>query len=130
MKNVGLIGYGYWGKILHSKLDSISKVKFICKSKDNYINKLDLVDWVFIATPDKTHYEITKSCIENGKNVFCEKPLTLTLKKSKNLFKLAETCKVKLYVDDVFNYREETKYLHSIINDINIRVMLFNSPVR
>ena len=73
--------------------------------------KLDLVDWVFIATPNDTHYEIVKYCIKKGKNIFCEKPLTPTYDQSKELFKLAEKYNVKLYVNDVFNYRDETKKL-------------------
>ena len=63
------------------------------------------VDWVVIATPDITHYEITRTCLEAGKNVFCEKPLTLTYSKSKALFDLADTNRLRLYVDDVERYK-------------------------
>jgi len=114
--NVGLIGYGYWGKIVHSKLEKISKVKFVCRSKDTYVDKLDSVDWVFVVTPDTTHYEIVKTCILNGKNVFCEKPFTSNLEQALSLYRLAEINNVKLYVDDVFNYRIELKELHSVID--------------
>ena len=116
MVNVGLIGYGYWGKIIHSKLEQVSNVKFICRSKDNYVNKLDSVDWVFVATPDNTHYEITKTCLGHSKNVFCEKPFTDNLEQAIYLNTLSLIKGVKLYVDDVFNYRTEIKELHSIID--------------
>ena len=112
MNKIGLIGYGYWGKKLHEKIKKLSlDVEFICRSKDNYYSKLKDVDWVFVATPDNTHYEIVKKCLWAGKNVFCEKPLTPTYEQSKKLFRLAEMKNVKLYVDDVFNYREETNEL-------------------
>ena len=112
MNKIGLIGYGYWGKKLHEKIKKLSlDVEFICRSKDNYYSKLKDVDWVFVATPDNTHYEIVKKCLWAGKNVFCEKPLTPTYKQSKKLFRLAEMKNVKLYVDDVFNYRKETNEL-------------------
>ena len=107
MIKTGLIGYGYWGKILHEKLINLSDVKFICRSEDNYYSKLDDVDWVFVATPDDTHYEIVKKCLWAGKNVFCEKPLTPTYEQSEKLYRLAKMKNVKLYVDDVFNYRDE-----------------------
>tara|TARA_B100001094_G_scaffold208381_1_gene202270 strand:- start:1252 stop:1947 length:696 start_codon:yes stop_codon:yes gene_type:complete len=124
MVNVGLIGYGYWGKIIHSKLEQVSNVKFICRSKDTYIDKLDSVDWVFVVTPDNTHYEIVKSCILNGKNVFCEKPFTANFQDALALYGLAEIHGVKLYVDDVFNYREELKELHhSIDSEKEIKVV-------
>ena len=40
MHKVGLIGNGYWGKILHDKLIQMASVEFVCTSKDNYISKL------------------------------------------------------------------------------------------
>ena len=110
---IGLIGCGKWGKILYNKLNNISDVKFVCKSKDIYLDKLDDVDWVFIATPDNTHYEIVRNCLSKGKNVFCEKPLTLKYEQSKILYDIAEMNNVKLYVDDIQNYRD---YHFSILN--------------
>ena len=104
MVKVHLIGYGKWGKILLTKLSQVSEVKFVCTSKDNYMSKLDSVDWVVIATPDKTHYEIVKKCLWAGTNVFCEKPLTLTYEESEALYQIADYHNVKLYVDDVQNW--------------------------
>lgn len=112
MYKVGLIGNGYWGKILHDKLIQIASVEFICTSKDNYTSKLKDVDWVFVATPNDTHYEIVKNCLWAGKNVFCEKPLTPTYEQSKKLYKLAKMRNVKLFVDEVFWYRSELIDLH------------------
>ena len=63
MIKVGLIGYGTWGKILYTKLEKFCDVKFTCRSKDNYISKLDDVDWVVVSTPNETHYEIVKKCL-------------------------------------------------------------------
>jgi|TARA_R110000822_G_scaffold136701_1_gene274202 MinD-like ATPase involved in chromosome partitioning or flagellar assembly len=117
--NIGLIGKGYWGTILLSKLEKIGNVKFICNSKDNYKTKLDLVDWVFIATPNDTHFDIVKHCILSEKNIFCEKPLTPTYEQSLKLFTLANKHGVKLYVNDVFNWRNETINLKSLLNPKN-----------
>ena len=105
MVNVGLIGYGKWGKILYDKLSQISDVKFICRSKDTYLEKLNDVDWIVVSTPNDTHYEIVKNCLRRGKNVFCEKPLTLTYKQSEKLYEFARTGNAKLYVDDIQNWR-------------------------
>ena len=128
MISVGLIGYGYWGKILLTKLEKLSNVKFVCTSKNDYSSKLNLVEWVFVATPNETHYEIVKKCLLKHKNVFCEKPLTLNYKDSEELFKLARDSNVKLYVDDVFNYRAETKQLHSQINRTSKIKVISKSP--
>ena len=48
---IGLIGYGYWGKILLPKLENFGDVVFVCTSKDNYKERLKEVDWVVVATP-------------------------------------------------------------------------------
>jgi len=103
---VGLIGYGKWGKVLHSKLQNICDIKFVCRSKDDYQSQLKDVDWVVVATPNDTHFKIVRNCIFAKKNVFCEKPLTPTEKQSEMLFKYAKMNGVKLYVDDVQNFRE------------------------
>ena len=106
MIKVGLIGYGTWGKILYKKLENFCDIKFTCRSKDTYLDKLKDVDWVVVSTPNDTHYEIVSNCIKNGKNVFCEKPLTPTHEESESLYKMADYYDVKLYVDDVQNWRE------------------------
>jgi hypothetical protein len=116
MKKVGIIGYGYWGKILEKNLQDISNITFISKKEQEYIPKLKNVDWVFISTPDQTHYSIVKKCLNQKVNVFCEKPLTLTYKESKILHELADKKGLKLYCDDVFNYRKENQKLKNFLN--------------
>tara|TARA_A100001201_G_scaffold60100_1_gene57505 strand:- start:1126 stop:2892 length:1767 start_codon:yes stop_codon:yes gene_type:complete len=117
---VGLIGYGYWGKILHSKLLKISSVKFIVTSKYSYSDKLKNVDWVVVATPSQTHYEIVKDCLNQGVNVFCEKSLTLDYQTSKELYDIAEKNGCKLYVDDVFFYRDKLDELKQSVNNNDV----------
>lgn len=56
------------------------------------------VDVVDIATPNAFHYEIAKAALEYGKNVYCEKPLTLTAEQSLELAELAKSKAVINYV--------------------------------
>lgn len=98
---VGLIGTGKWGSILKEKLIKNSNLVFFANSKSNYKKKIKEVEWIFIATPDKTHFKIVKNFLNLKKNVFCEKPLSLNYKSSKYLFDLAKKKGVKLYVDDI-----------------------------
>ncbi|MBM7656027.1 Gfo/Idh/MocA family protein [Neobacillus cucumis] len=56
------------------------------------------VDVVDIATPNAFHYEVAKAALENGKHVYCEKPLTLTAEQSKELAELAKQKGVVNYV--------------------------------
>ena len=67
------------------------------KAYGSYLDlvKDDEIDLIYIATVNSTHYENMRLCLENNKNVICEKPFTLNysealeiinLAKSKNLF--------------------------------------------
>lgn len=49
---------------------------------------------VYIATLHHTHYEIAKELLNGGKNVLCEKPMTLNAKQAEELFKLADAKKL------------------------------------
>ncbi|WP_375280364.1 Gfo/Idh/MocA family protein [Pseudooctadecabacter sp.] len=49
----------------------------------------DRVDLVTVATPNSTHFEITKSFLEAGFNVLCEKPMTVTVEEGEEIVKIA-----------------------------------------
>lgn len=49
----------------------------------------DKIDLVTIATPNATHFEITKAFLENGFNVLCEKPMTMTVEEGEEIVKIA-----------------------------------------
>ncbi|MCC8192673.1 MAG: Gfo/Idh/MocA family oxidoreductase [Ruminococcus sp.] len=52
--------------------------------------KDDNVELVYIATPHSRHYEDCLLCLENGKNVICEKAFTATLDQAGIVLSLAE----------------------------------------
>ena len=58
----------------------------------------DRVDLVTVATPNSTHFEITKSFLEAGFNVLCEKPMTMTVEEGEEIVEIAaksgKTCAV------------------------------------
>lgn len=43
------------------------------------------IDFVTVATPNHTHFEIAKAAVEAGFNVFCDKPMTFDLKQAEDL---------------------------------------------
>ncbi len=57
-----------------------------CESVLDPSERLDLVT---VATPNSTHFEITKAFLEAGFDVLCEKPLTTTLRSSAELVAIA-----------------------------------------
>ena len=58
----------------------------------------EMVDIVDIATPNAFHYEIAKAALENGKHIYCEKPLTLSAEESSELAEIAKRKGVVNYV--------------------------------
>jgi predicted dehydrogenase len=45
---------------------------------------------VTVATPNATHFEITKAFLEADFNVLCEKPMTMTIEEGEEIVRLAE----------------------------------------
>ncbi|MDA9980248.1 Gfo/Idh/MocA family oxidoreductase, partial [Yoonia sp.] len=50
----------------------------------------DRVDLVTVATPNSTHFEITKAFLENGFHVLCEKPMTMTVEEGEEIVEIAK----------------------------------------
>src|SRR6476620_2106297 len=48
------------------------------------------IDFVSVATPNHTHFEISKACAEAGLNVMCDKPLTFDLAQAEELAKVVQ----------------------------------------
>jgi len=93
---VSIIGLGIWGNKIKNSIEH--NVELVKPNK---------ADWIVISTPNDLHYEQVEYWLKQSKNVFCEKPLTLTLNTTKELFNLADKQKVKLYVDDIFLWRND-----------------------
>ena len=48
------------------------------------------IDFVSVATPNHTHFEIAKSVAEAGFNVICDKPMTFDFSQAEELVKAVE----------------------------------------
>lgn len=51
----------------------------------------DRVDLVTVATPNATHFEITKAFLEAGFHVLCEKPMTMTVEEGEEIVRIAKS---------------------------------------
>ncbi len=112
---VGFVGAGFIGPIhiesvrrlgypevlAVSEIDqkTADKVARELKIPKAYGNWLDLVndpeiDVVHVTCSNNLHYPISKACLEKGKAVICEKPLSMDLDEARKLVELAEKTKV------------------------------------
>lgn len=48
------------------------------------------IDFVTVATPNNTHFEIAKAAVEAGFNVMCDKPMTFDLAQAEQLAKIVD----------------------------------------
>jgi len=129
--NVALVGYKFMGKAHSNAYSSLSmffqpaavpvmKVlvgrdrawvtqaaeRFGWESVETDYRKMlkrDDVDLVDITAPSDAHEEIGIAAAEAKKDIFCEKPLALTLEGAKRMLKAARANKVKHMIN--FNYR-------------------------
>ena len=108
MLNIGIVGKGYFGSKIYDTLKDKHNIVFHTGREFNI--SFD-IDWVIVATPTSTHYDICRIFLEKGINVFVEKPITAAYDKAKRLIDLANSNGVKLYVDDIFLYHPTFKII-------------------
>jgi predicted dehydrogenase len=72
---------------------------------------------IAIATPAETHYDLAKRALEQGRDVFVEKPLALTFDQGKELVKLAADGDRVLMVGHVLEYHPGIRRLLELVRD-------------
>ena len=51
----------------------------------------DRIDLVTVATPNATHFEITRAFLQAGFHVLCEKPMTMTVEEGEEIVRLSQS---------------------------------------
>ncbi len=136
MKNIGIIGCGYWGAkharvlngLTHARLHSvadldISKVQAITEKYDEVEGLQDIdtllanpeIDAVVIATPASSHYKLALQALKSGKHVFVEKPITIYPQEAQRLIEVAEQADLRLMVGHTFEYHPAVEVLRQVV---------------
>jgi predicted dehydrogenase len=90
------------------------KIPFVCSSIDELL-KIDEIKAVDICTSTDAHYDIIIKCLEAGKNVFVEKPITRTYKEAMHIAEIVKKTKGNLMVGMNQRFRNDVKILKSYI---------------
>lgn len=151
MINIGLIGCGYWGpnlirnfsKVRECRIEAIADQRPDRLEAVLHLNPVmrpttsaqeviesNSIDAVVIATPISTHYDLAKACLQNGKHVFIEKPLTRTTEQARELIALADQNNKVLMVDHTFIYSGAVRKLREQIDSGDLGEIYYYDSVR
>jgi UDP-N-acetylglucosamine 3-dehydrogenase len=75
------------------------------------------IDAAIVATPAQTHFAICDELLRSGKDVFVEKPMTLSSVEAGALVELADKNRCILQVGHIFRYDCASQWLHNAIKD-------------
>lgn len=137
MIEVGIVGCGYWGvnyvRVFNELPDST--VTRVC---DQRLERLDFIKQrypivsthttlpdllqdthmraVVVSTPTSSHYEVAKACLQAGKHVLVEKPLTASVEQCEELIQLAAEAERVLMVGHTFLYNAGIRKLRGLVS--------------
>ncbi len=140
MPGIAVIGIGHWGKN-HARVykelcqEGLADAVQICDvdqarvlelssalgihGTSDYQQILDdsKIQAVSIVTPSRTHYKVARECMEAGKDVLVEKPLTMDIAEAEELVRIAGKNNRILMVGHVFRYHPAVQELRRRINE-------------
>jgi predicted dehydrogenase len=151
MIRIGVIGYGYWGPniVRNFHAHEGSEVTLVCDKNpkcqerlrkahpgitfttdENEILKSPDIDLVAVVTPVWTHYELAKKALENGKNIFVEKPFTCSVAQAEELIELADRKNLKIMIDHTFLFTGAVKKIKDLVDKRELGDLYYYDSLR
>ncbi len=134
-KNIAVIGCGYWGKNLVRNFAELGALHTICDSSPALLESLAAkfpglktetdyrkifanpeIKGVVISTPAVTHYALGREALLAGKDIFVEKPLSLTAAEGSELVDLAARLGRVLLVGHILEYHPAIVKLKELVD--------------
>ncbi len=130
---VAVIGAGYWGKNLVRNFYELGALRTVCDVSPEVLTRVRekyavetthqvegllsdaSIDAVVIAAPAAQHYQLVRECLQNGKDVFVEKPLALQTSEAEALVNLARERDRILMVGHILQYHPAIVELKRLI---------------
>lgn len=136
--NFGVIGYGYWGPNVVRNLAGLEDSQVVAiadvdpdsrrRAQKSYPNipvtadpseliASTKIDAIAIISPARTHYELAKAALNNGKHVFVEKPFTSTAAQGEELVELARRRNLRIMVDHTFLFTGAVRKIGELVQE-------------
>ena len=137
MVNVAQIGMGYWGPNLLRNLISnrdceVKMVVDLDEDRRNFVKNLypsvpvsndvqsvledPSIQAVVIATPVKTHFDLTMQCLKRGKHALVEKPIATSIEEVDEIISISRKNKLVAMSGHIFIYNEAVRFLKRYID--------------
>ena len=145
MLNVGLIGFGFSGRVFHAPViravDGLRLTTIVQRhgTPDPRYSDVEVVrsveelltrtiDLVVIATPNTSHHPIAQQCLLAGRHVVIDKPFTTTLREAEELIRLGAARRRVLSAYQNRRYVGDFVTLRNLLSEgVLGRVTLFES---
>lgn len=152
MLNIGILGCGRIGQVHGATLQSMTTARaaavsdFVPEAADALAAKLGAkvmtseeilrdpgIDAVIIGTPTTTHYDLIHEAAANGKAIFCEKPVDLSVDRIRDCLAVVKKASVPFMT--AFNRRFDPSFAHlqkqiadQVIGNVEIVTILSRDP--
>lgn len=151
MISVGVVGAGYWGPnivrnfweindtrvlmccdIRPERLEFIKKRYPSIEVTTNYDDMLKngRIDAISIATHARSHYELAKKALKNGKHLLIEKPITLSSDEALELIDLSEKNNLVIMVGHILEYSGPVETIKGLIESGDLGQVFYLDSVR
>ncbi|ETX05829.1 Gfo/Idh/MocA family protein [Candidatus Entotheonella palauensis] len=151
MINVGIIGYGYWGKhilrnfsgheatcvraLCDTNTQALQQARQVFPGLEMYADCQNLLrsanlDAVAIITPSETHYDLARTCLQHGKHIFIEKPFVATEAQADELINLATQKNLTIMIDHTFLFSSPVRKIKELIDDDVLGTLYYFDSMR
>lgn len=143
-KNIALVGCGYWGINLARNLFELGSLRSVCDQDPSALEKVrekypgtavtnefeallrdSSVRAVVIAAPAAQHHRLAMKCLEAGKDLYVEKPLSLRVSEAQELVGLAEKSGAVLMVGHILQYHPAVLRLKQLVDSGELGKILY-----
>lgn len=142
MKNIAVVGCGYWGKNLVRSFHELGVLATVCdpieavagtfseqyrvpvKSWEEILNEPS-IRGVVLAVPVPLHARLCIEALEAGKDVFVEKPLALTEAEGLNIKETLQRTSRILLVGHLFQYCPAIEVVHKLVTSGTIGTLRY-----
>lgn len=127
--NIGIIGYGGFGRFLHHWWDKMENVNVLAISDHrDYVGRSGLkhyksyadliaddeIDIISIATPPSLHVDVACAAMRHGKHVLLEKPIAITEEGAEQILRTQRETGMVMTIDHMLRYNPIVKALKEL----------------